>query len=180
MVIAPRGEGSSITHVRNKTLEMTDEYTKKGTKPFGGMEYDYMMWIDSDNVFEPEDFFKLLHVNHDIVTGLVPTDATGRGACGMVNGFNPTKYVKIPAIPQDRETLIDIEFCGFAFLLIKRGVFEAMEYPWFGLKHYEVGDKIVCPAEDFEWCIRAGELGYKLYAHPQVRIGHEKLIILNA
>ena len=36
----------------------------------GKKEYDYIMWIDSDIVFKPEHFFKLLEHDKDIVSGL--------------------------------------------------------------------------------------------------------------
>ena len=35
----------------------------------GKKEYDYNMWIDSDIVFKPEHFFKLLELDKDIVSG---------------------------------------------------------------------------------------------------------------
>jgi len=40
-------------------------------KPFDGkVDYDYLMWIDSDMVFEPENFFKLLDHDKDVVSGM--------------------------------------------------------------------------------------------------------------
>ena len=37
----------------------------------GKKEYDYIMWIDSDQVFEPDDFFKLLKHDKDIVSAII-------------------------------------------------------------------------------------------------------------
>ena len=34
------------------------------------LEYDYIMWIDSDIIFEPNDFKQLLSQDKDIVSGL--------------------------------------------------------------------------------------------------------------
>ena len=47
----------------------------KNQKPFQGkVDYDYLMWIDSDQVFNPSDFFNLLkkaqETNVDILSGL--------------------------------------------------------------------------------------------------------------
>ena len=36
----------------------------------GKKEYDYIMWIDSDIIFKPEDFFGLFKHKKDIVSGL--------------------------------------------------------------------------------------------------------------
>ena len=39
--------------------------------PFNGqVDYDYIMWIDSDIVFSPQHFFNLLQHDKDIVSGL--------------------------------------------------------------------------------------------------------------
>lgn len=171
---------SSVTHCRNEIVEKGNKKVTRKAKPFGGIDYDYAMWIDSDSVFTPDDFFKLLYANREIVTGFVPINVQGTAACGLINGYNPTKYIMMPGVSKDETKLIDIEFCGFAFLLIKHGVFESMEYPWFRLRSINVGKRVVTPSEDVEWCIRAGELGWKLYAHPQVRIGHEKTIIIQS
>ena len=47
----------------------------KNQKPFQGrVDYDYLMWIDSDQVFEPWQFFNLLEkakkTNTSILSGL--------------------------------------------------------------------------------------------------------------
>ncbi len=44
-------------------------------KPFGNkLDYDYMMWIDSDIVFTPQQFQKLLDHKEDIVSGIYKMD----------------------------------------------------------------------------------------------------------
>lgn len=172
---------SNVIICRNAILQKKgDKPLRRDMKPFGGEPYDYMCWIDSDTVFTPDDFYKLLYVNREIVTGLVPINAEGIGACGMINGYNPTKYLRLPEVSKEEKKLLEIDFCGFAFLLIKQGVFESMEYPWFRFRTIDVNDHMVVPSEDFEWCIRAKELGWNIFAHPQVRIGHEKQIILKS
>jgi hypothetical protein len=43
----------------------------KDQKPWSGkLDYDYMLWIDSDIIFKPEDFIKLLQMEVDIASGL--------------------------------------------------------------------------------------------------------------
>ena len=60
----------NIYHVRTKCLGASlDRGTNQ--KPFGGeIDYDYIMWIDSDIIFKPEQFFKLIDHDRDIVSGL--------------------------------------------------------------------------------------------------------------
>ena len=60
----------NIYHARTKVLGVSIE---RGVdqKPFDGkVDYDYIMWIDSDMVFKPEDFFKLIDHDKDIVSGM--------------------------------------------------------------------------------------------------------------
>lgn len=165
---------SNVLHCRNDIVAPKEVgMHKKGCKPFGGVPYDYMMWIDSDTTFEPDDFFKLLEADKDIITGMVPMNLDGMGAFGDVNNWSPTRIANLKAIPPD-PVLLEIEWCGFAFLLIKQGVFESLEYPWFRQTTYEVDERIIVPGEDIQWCIDAQKKGWKIFAHPQVRLGHEK------
>jgi hypothetical protein len=56
-------------------------------KPFGGkLDYDYMMWIDSDIIFTPQQFQRLLDHNQDIVSGLYLMD--GGNAYATVKDWN--------------------------------------------------------------------------------------------
>ena len=43
--------------------------------PFGGkVDYDYMMWLDNDVIFTPQQFQKLLDHKEDIISGLYKMD----------------------------------------------------------------------------------------------------------
>ena len=60
----------NIYHARTKCLDVS-LHLGVDQKPFGGkIEYDYIMWIDSDMVFEPENFFKLIDHDKDVVSGI--------------------------------------------------------------------------------------------------------------
>jgi len=171
------GGMASIVHLRNQLVARGVDGLKKDAVPFNGMPYDYMMWIDSDTVFEPDDFYRLLEADKDIISGMVPIDMSGRGALGQFNNFSPVKHLNITSVkPED--PIFEIDFCGFAFLLVKHGVFESMSYPWFWPESFMVEDRIICPGEDFGWCLRAKKLGWHIYAHPAVNLGHQKLVIM--
>jgi len=167
---------SNILQCRNRLVAPREPgMPKKGCKPFNGISYDYCMWIDSDTTFEPDDFFKLFEADKDIITGMVPMNMEGMGAFGNINNWSPTRIADLKATPPD-PVLLEIEWCGFAFVLVKHGVFESLEYPWFRQTIYEVDNRIVVPGEDIQWCIDVREKGWKIFAHPQVRLGHEKRI----
>jgi len=174
-----RGYNSSVAHSRNNILEEGVSGPRKEAKPFGGRPYDFMMWIDSDSVYTPEDFFRLLEADKDIITGMVPMNAEGAaGAFGLVEG-PLSKYVNLGALRQDTR-MRDWHFCGFAFLLVRQGVFETLDFPWFQEVPYEEDGRVILPGEDIDWCRRIRAKGFKIWAHPAVRIGHDIRMVVRA
>ena len=79
---------------------------------------------------------------------------------------------------QGRQELIDVSYTGMGFMLIKRGVFESMEYPWFRPIFKKIGDAHDFTMEDVAFCLQARELGYRIWVDPQVIVGHEKTVVL--
>lgn len=63
-------------------------------------------------------------------------------------------------------------------MLVKRGVFESMEYPWFRPIEKKIGNMVDFTMEDVAFCIQAKERGYKVEIDPLVRVGHEKKVVL--
>lgn len=173
-----RGYNSSVAHCRNNLLEEGVTGLRKHAKPFGGRPYDFMMWIDNDSVYTPEDFFRLLEADKDIISGMVPMNAEGAGAFGLSEGA-VTKFVNLHAVRQDAP-MRDWHFCGFAFLLVRQGVFETLDFPWFQEVPYEEDGRVILPGEDIDWCRRIHAKGFKIWAHPAVRIGHDIRMVVRA
>ncbi|MBD3391957.1 MAG: hypothetical protein GF418_07800, partial [Chitinivibrionales bacterium] len=68
--VLSRKQSCNIYYVRNMCLG-GDVMRGPGQKPFGGkLEYDYVMWIDADVLFTPEQFERLLKHDRDIVSGV--------------------------------------------------------------------------------------------------------------
>jgi predicted O-methyltransferase YrrM len=167
-----RGYNSSVAHCRNDMLEEGVIGLRKFAKPFGGRTYDFMMWIDNDSVYTPDDFFRLLETDKDIISGMVPMDAEGAGAFGLNEG-PVTKYVNLHSVSRN-EPMRDWHFCGFGFLMVRQGVFETLDFPWFREVPYEEDGRVILPSEDIDWCRRIRANGFKIWADPAVRIGHDK------
>ena len=72
---------------------------------------------------------------------------------------------------------MEVSHTGFGFLLIKKGVFESMTYPWFKPIEKRIGDMVDFTMEDVSFCLRAKEAGFKIYIDPQVIVGHEKKVV---
>jgi len=155
----------------------------KHQKPFGGkIDYDYLMWIDSDIVFNPDDFFRLLNHNLDIVSGLYLTESGNSYA--TVKDWDVETYKKNGRFDflkkdfKNDKKLFEVSYTGFGFILIKKGVFEKIEYPWFKPRFIEMDHIREFTMEDVTFCLEAKEKGFKIMIDPNVIVGHEKRLIL--
>lgn len=153
-------------------------------KPFGeSVDYDYMMWIDSDIIFTTDQFSKLLNHNVDIVSGLYLME-DGQHYATVQNWneefFSKNGYFEFltPVETIMKRELFPVNYTGFGFMLIKKGVFESMEYPWFRPEFVQIGNAKDFTMEDVSFCRIANKLGYKILIDPQVIVGHEKTRIL--
>jgi hypothetical protein len=153
-------------------------------KPFDGkLEYDYIMWIDSDQAFHPHQFEKLLKADKDIVAGLyLMEDGKQYATVEKRNQehflSNGTYEFLTPETAKDKEDLVEVDYTGMGFMLVKKGVFEALSYPWFKPIEYRFENSIVDFAmDDVSFCHLAKEKGFKVLVDPKVIVGHEKLFI---
>ena len=75
-----------------------------------------------------------------------------------------------------------VDYTGFGWLLIKKGVFEneKMPYPWFAPKMqvFESGEVQDMCGEDVSFCLDAKEAGFDIWCDPRIRVGHEKTRII--
>jgi hypothetical protein len=181
--ILSRRQSCNIYFVRNMCLG-ADVSRGKDQKPFDGMlDYDYLMWIDSDVLFSPQHFVKLLNDDKDVVAGIYPLE--GGEAFATVKEwdeefFKKNGYFQFMTVNdlQGKNELIEVSYTGMGFMLIRQGVFESMEYPWFRPIEKKIGDMVDFTMEDVAFCLMAKERGYKVWIDPQVRVGHEKNIVL--
>ena len=89
---------------------------------------------------------------------------------------------------QKRKKPFTVDYAGFGWLLIKKGVFEdfdengkkKMPYPWFAPKMqvFESGTVQDMCGEDVSFCLDAKEAGYEIWCDPRIRVGHEKTRII--
>lgn len=150
-------------------------------KPFQGkINYDYLMWIDSDSVWKISDFKRLLDLmeaNRDIhiLSGVY---MHGNGEHLVIIGEDGE--LLLPIELEQMPELVRMPHSGMGFMMVRRGVFEYMKYPWFApiLIKDDQGDVIDIMGDDIAFCTRAKEVGLVTWIATQVRIGHEKSRIL--
>lgn len=182
-VMISRRESCNIYYVRNMCLG-GDSTKGESQKPFqGSIDYDYMLWVDSDNVFSTEDFIKLYNLNKEIASGLYLTQ-NGKNFA-TVKDWDEEFYKKHGAfefltpenIKNNKEPFV-VDYTGFGFILIKRGVFEKLQYPWFRPIWKKFGNINEFTMEDVSFCHLVRELGMKVWVHPEVIAKHEKKFLI--
>tara|TARA_B100001939_G_C16749144_1_gene533142 strand:- start:50 stop:649 length:600 start_codon:yes stop_codon:yes gene_type:complete len=159
---------TSIVHLaRYSSLGINPETKCNPCKnPFGGQyEYDYIMFIDSDMVFEPWHLQKLLDADKKIVTGVYRIEKTNYLACHDMENNKLT-------IEDVKDEIIPVSFSGMGFMLIKKGVFESMQFPYF------TTDNPSIISETISFCMNLQKTDIQLYADTSVVIGHEKQMII--
>ena len=177
-------EYSSMVHFSRTKCLGANVLRGKSQIPFDGkIPYTHLMWIDSDIVWRPEFIGQLLLRNVDIVSGLYThTDS---------DKFVAFKRCDIEFFKQHgcfesltkrdvekQENLMQVEYTGMGFMMIKKGVFETLEYPWFTSDLKSIGGDIQdIMSEDASFCMKVKDR-FTIFADPKVLVGHEKTVIV--
>ena len=155
----------------------------KNQKPFDGLEYDYMMWIDSDIRFNNEMFMKLVEMDKDIASGWYSQPG---GTSPVVEKMDDNYFIQNGSYQfltadelSERSDICKVDYIGFGWVLIKQGVFESIEYPWFAPKIINIGGDLqdVC-SEDVAFCHDVKKVGINIWLDPSCRVGHEKTLVI--
>ena len=142
----------------------------------GEFTYGKIFWIDSDIEWEVKDFMCLLRSPMPVVSGLYVLDTVGTVAVGFPNASGvPTRVNKVEFLLH--EDLVEVSGVGFGFVCMQSGVFESIPRPWFliGRVKWSDGSEMrVNVGEDYSWCGKAQQAGYKIYVDPLVKVRHHK------
>lgn len=153
----------------------THDYTSNalGSEKF---TYDKVIWIDSDIEWTIEDFEKLFHSEKEIISGLYVLDTAGTVAVHMPNDHGtPTRVNKVEFLLHDQP--VEVGGVGFGFVCMKSGVFEKIERPWFLIGRVQwspESEMRVNVGEDYSWCGRAQQAGFRIFVDPTVKVRHHK------
>jgi len=160
----------------------------------GKLEYDYQIWIDSDIVFNTDQFWQLLDLadngeedgQKEIVAGWYATeDGTTTSVAHWLEEDDFRKnggvmnHETVESISK-RKKPFTVDYTGFGWVCIKKGVFEKLPYPWFAPKMqvFESGAVQDMCGEDVSFCLDAIEADYEIWCDPRIRVGHEKTRVL--
>jgi GT2 family glycosyltransferase len=141
-----------------------------------GTTCDWLLTLDTDMVFTPEDFDTLLAsadpVERPIVSGIYfVNERPPRAAAANTVGKS---IVSVPDWKEDE--LFPVDYCGAGFMLIHRSVLEKVgENPY---RQDITSPSGALVTEDYAFCERAREAGFQVQVNPQVFLGHIKRFVL--
>ena len=160
----------------------------------GKLEYDYQIWIDSDIVFNTDQFWQLLDLADNgeedgqkaITAGWYATE--DGSTTSVAHWLEEDDFRKNGGV-MNHETVesiskrkkpFTVDYTGFGWVCIQNGVFEKLPYPWFAPKMqvFESGAVQDMCGEDVSFCLDAIEEGYEIWCDPRIRVGHEKTRII--
>lgn len=136
-------------------------------------ESDYILWLDSDMVFEPNllaDLLRSAQENKlDFVSGLYFKRRPPYGACifKKIRMGLPDESIAVDFDDYPKDSLFEIDACGFGAVLMSTKLADDV------YKNYRTGFiPLYGYGEDISFCIRAKKLGYKLYCDSRVKCSH--------
>ena len=136
------------------------------------MEADYVFWLDSDMVFEPDTLIRMMDTlqknDLDILTGLY---------FRRVPPYTPVLFSKLDkrtetifdwAEPKELpDHLFEVEGCGFGCVLMKTDPFIDVQ-----ARFGNMFAPIANTGEDLAFSWRARQCGYKIWCDPSIELGH--------
>jgi hypothetical protein len=146
---------SNLAQVRNR---LVDKALKSGAK--------YLMFIDDDMVFEPNSIHRLWKHQLAIVGGLY---VKRQFPYTVMAGLYDETTGKRDKPPKIGEGLTEVDAVATGFMLIATRVFDKVEQPYFAFPPRDGGG---VEGEDYYFCGKAKEAGFKVWLDCGVRCGH--------
>ena len=156
----------------------------KTFKPFNGViEYDWIIWIDNDCIWKPQDLGRLISNNdHKIVTGFYMQHDNKTYAQAIkfksetVDNYEHLHWIERTQLDLNSDR-IKLGATGMGFMAVKAGVFESLEFPWFSPVPHEYENTFL--SEDTSFCCKVSSIGYKIWGDPKIQVKHEKTWLLS-
>lgn len=155
---------SLITRIRNEMA-----------KDFLDSRHSHLFWIDSDIEFTTQDVIKVWNLEADIGVGIYSMKLPEKPLSAWKDG----KLVKLDECPNEP---FEVDYAGTGFMQIRREVLETManhSESYEGNGGRRVPALFMTPvhndgleSEDYNFCRRARELGFKIIADPSIKLGH--------
>ena len=159
-------------------------------KPFDGkVEYDVWVTIDSDIIFTAKQLIELIEDTdkYPVISGMYKM--ANSKYITAVKEWNLTYFIKNGVYEFiDPETFDkdikhhEVAYTGMGFMACTREVLEKIEYPYFNYptEELQVDGKTISQifSEDVSFSKRVIDAGYKIVINTDLRVGHEKKLIM--
>ena len=150
--------GYNVDQVRN----LIADWVVKG--------YDYLFSVDSDIAFAPDTLVRLLAHDKDVVSGLYIQRIPGEHILEIYE-HTPTGGVsQMPYGKLKGRSLVEVAGCGFGCVLVKAEVMREIGYPQF--KYHSAINHANTVSEDVDFCTKARDKGFKIWADPNILCRH--------
>jgi hypothetical protein len=143
--------------------------------------FDELMWIDADVVFEPEAVDRLRQHGLPLVCGIYAKKGRRELACEFLPGTDRVFFGQ-------QGGLAELAYAGLGFLFSRREVYEEIErrlqlpvcnkrygkarVPYFLPMILPAEGEHSYLAEDYAFCKRARDCGFRLFADTTIRLWH--------
>lgn len=143
-------------------------------KKFLDSKFERLFWLDADIEFTPDDIADVYNLDADIGIAFYSMKRPDKPLSAWKDG----RLVNIDDCPKEP---FEVEFAGTGFMCIKRNVLEKLA---------ETSESYIGPlgrtpalfmtpihndgfeSEDYNFCRRAREIGFKVIGNPAIRLGH--------
>jgi len=181
-------QGTRLTKIKGVPADVArNEIIKK-------LEKDWLFFMDSDQTFHPESLMKLLSWGLPIVSGVyfktpgkpIPHiykyagEEKGKpvykSLIEEVFNFLDGKEIKETAtvLPSEHKDLIECDGVGGGCLLVHKSVIDKITPPYFQYTDDSTG------GEDFYFCRKVKDAGFKIFCDPGVICGHKQKDLIGA
>ena len=158
-------QGASIARGRN--LLVTESSAVNQTD----FDFDYYLSLDADIEFTVDDVRKLIARDLDIVSG--GYQMRGKPDMACAGWFGDVNSERLDYVRWKSKELCRVDWVGAGFLLIKKGIFQSMAFPYFEELWitYNNGN-VVFWGEDIGFCMSAVRDGFNIFCDMDVKVYH--------
>lgn len=143
--------------------------------------FEELLWVDSDVAFDPADVDRLRAHRLPLACGLYACKGRRRLACEFLPGTDRLAFGR-------EGGLVEVRYAGFGFMLTRKEVYDRMRevlgmpecnrrfgqpiYPWFLPTLVPDAGGYWYLGEDYAFCERARQCGFRVMADTAVRLWH--------
>ena len=127
---------------KNKCLRCDMHKGKEQVPLNGEMDYDYVLWISGGCVFTTKTLQRLLDMNREVssASSLMKHNVNCFNFITDINYEENKSYSfverdKVKAMVEQGTEECKVDYVDMNFVLMKKGVLETIQYPWFGGDH---------------------------------------------